>query len=135
MVPPLRMRDAVHIVQAAVESIATRTRTSHACGVLDLERPRNVQVMEEYMACLKQHGSVAEQCRPLAQRYFECRMERWAPFVSIVHPLHCRLPDSASGVFAAEVVTLTEGGKHGMRRDLMAKQNLKDLGFREPDKQ
>jgi len=40
--------------------------------------------MEEYMACLKQHGSVAEQCRPLAKRYFECRMERCAAAAACV---------------------------------------------------
>lgn len=34
------------------------------------------QVMTEYMACLKRHGTVAEQCRPLARKYLECRMER-----------------------------------------------------------
>lgn len=42
----------------------------------------HAQVMEEYMACLKQHGSVAEQCWPLAKKYFECRMERYVPLNS-----------------------------------------------------
>mmetsp|Transcript_2243 Transcript_2243/g.6673 ORF Transcript_2243/g.6673 Transcript_2243/m.6673 type:complete len:92 (-) Transcript_2243:2523-2798(-) len=49
------------------------------------------QVMTEYMACLKEHGSVAEQCTPLAKKYLECRMER----------------------------------------ELMVKQKLEDLGFKE----
>lgn len=39
-----------------------------------------MQVMQEYMACLKQYGDVAEQCRPLAKKYFECRMERCASY-------------------------------------------------------
>lgn len=47
------------------------------------------QVMQDYMQCLKRHGSIAEQCRPLAKRYLECRMDR----------------------------------------ELMAKQQLEDLGF------
>ena len=44
--------------------------------------------MQEYMACLKQYGSVAEQCRPLAKKYFECRMDRYA-FCDALRPLVC----------------------------------------------
>ena len=48
-------------------------------------------VKEKYMACLKDHGGQAEDCRHLAKLYLECRMNK----------------------------------------NLMAEQDLKDLGFGE----
>jgi len=33
--------------------------------------------MEQYLGCLKSHGSTSTPCRALSQQYLECRMNRW----------------------------------------------------------
>ena len=80
-----------------------------------------LQVKEEYMQCLKQYSNEAENCRGLAKRYLECRMSRWDAW-------HAALPMSSHA---------GRGGMPGRAapddacRNLMAQQDLKDLGFRD----
>lgn len=80
----MRLQYAMLCEVARKRSAAQPPCLEDLCHGYSLREECRTQVMEEYMACLKQHGSVAEQCRPLAKRYFECRMERCAAAAACV---------------------------------------------------
>lgn len=53
----------------------------HHCslrGAIPASPPAGLQIKEEYLQCLKDHGNDAEACRELAKSYLQCRMERCA---------------------------------------------------------
>ena len=75
---------------------------------------------EDYLACLKQHSNDAEKCREVAKLYLECRMERCGQHHDENMGLVWKLQSSR---FNISFITPC--------RNLMAKQDLKHLGFRE----
>lgn len=77
--------------------------------------------MTAYLACIKRVKGVNEdQCRELAKSYLTCRMDRCVTLLSTTDALWIRMADR---------VWLTE-----LTRNLMAKDEMKNLGFAEDDK-
>lgn len=69
------------------------------------------------MACLKEEEDSAT-CSDLARAYLQCRMDRYVGF-----------QDLTVGLESHD--DLNSGHNHPLRRDLMAKQSLHELGFME----
>lgn len=95
------------------------------------------QIKEQYLACLKEHGNDSEACRDLAKAYLQCRMERCAaapPVAAAVEPPACSIlpcppllpgrPSPANGNGPPLACPVP-------RSNLMAPQDLKELGFKE----
>ena len=70
------------------------------------------QIQEHYMACLKDNKNDAAACQELAKSYLNCRMDRCRRCCS------CQLPPSA---WPSAVPC----------RNLMARQDLQELGLRD----
>lgn len=94
------------------------------------------------MACLREQGHQAESCRSLAKAYLECRMERCASPACI---RGCNEGSLCCGTVTIASVHLTvllcrilrhsgQGCVHCACRNLMAQQDLKELGFRNNDR-
>ena len=88
------------------------------------------QVKEEYLACLKEHGNDTEPCRHLAKRYLECRMERCVARAMVDC---CRAGASCLRRSSPRPPHPPLGPAPAPRccSNLMAQQDLKQLGFRE----
>ncbi len=109
------------------------------------------QVSQNYLACLKENAGDASKCRELSKLYLQCRMDRYEQLPSACqtptppsnvhdvkgtlnncHPAQlCTSPKFACGADA----TFASGPQHSAKaftrhRNLMAKQDLKELGFR-----
>ena len=82
--------------------------------------PLCLQLKDEYLACLKANGGKAEACTAASKRYLECRMER------------CGLPMARHGWSSDFSVLPRELNKTtSAYRNLMAPQDLKDLGYKD----
>ena len=55
-----------------------RSVGQQACHLAGCCSLASEQIKEQYLECLKEHGSDAEACRDLAKAYLQCRMERCA---------------------------------------------------------
>lgn len=87
------------------------------------------QIKERYLKCLAEHNADAEACRQLTKEYLECRMERCAQRRGLSAQYCCCLPQPPMPA------TLCDPFPHWHPpfSNLMAKQDLKDLGFTEGD--
>ena len=80
-----------------------------------------MQVKDEYLQCLKDAKGAAENCESIAQQYLQCRMDR------SVFLIHSSITDSVELQHRTPYLTVMH--VLDMSRNLMAKQDMHELGF------
>ena len=90
------------------------------------------QVSQDYLACLKDNTGDASKCRDLSKLYLQCRMDRcFYTETLLLQLLDWTLNEALA---FAQLLQCAEFKTVLCYRNLMAKQDLKELGFRSEDK-
>lgn len=97
-----------------------------------------LQVSQDYLACLKTNAGEASKCRDLSKLYLQCRMERYIAAMSdcSAYGIWLYIPGK-QGYNLLHLCNVLKGTHFQCetllhnRRNLMAQQDLKELGFRQ----